>query len=237
MAVNNISYSIYLLLTNIENGYTTKIIPFFFLFSIGIANSISFGNSQNNMEDSRLISHGLYRVVGEKLGTEKVVDMRRRVMALEQSLKTASCTDDDPSEDEILSGSRCEGFRFTSSDEDWMFIYRGIRVIFCLPTEGQYYEKRTLLMAERDTTKPGFSLLRLLHNSAYPADPCVTQSCLPYRDGYYVASQKWRDYMTSLDPDLTTHGPCSTTFQGTTEVDLAFCFKSEQISQKRPTVL
>ena len=51
------------------------------------------------MEDLRLISRGLYRVVGEELGTEKVVDMRRRVMALQQSLKTASCTDDNAYED------------------------------------------------------------------------------------------------------------------------------------------
>ena len=31
MAVNNISYSTYLLSTKIEKGYTTKIIPFFFV--------------------------------------------------------------------------------------------------------------------------------------------------------------------------------------------------------------
>ena len=69
------------------------------------------------------------------------MDMRRRVMALQQSLETASCTDDNTYEDEILSGSRCEGFRFASSDLDWMLIYKGIRVIFSLPTEGQHYEK------------------------------------------------------------------------------------------------
>ena len=140
------------------------------------------------MEDLRLISRGLYIVVGKKLGTEKVLDMRRRVMALKQSLDTASYTVSDVYEDRLLSGSMCEGFRFASSDLDFMFIYRGIRVVFSPPTEG-HYEKRTLLMAERDTTKPGFALLRLLNHSA---DPQVKRSCVLHGDGNYVASQKWR---------------------------------------------
>ena len=40
------------------------------------------------MDNLSSISRGLYSVAGKELGTEKVVDMRRRVMALEQSLKT-----------------------------------------------------------------------------------------------------------------------------------------------------
>ena len=136
------------------------------------------------MEDLGLISCGLYRVVGEELGTEKVVDMRRRVMAPDQSLKTASYTDGGAYEDEILSGSMCEGFRFPSSDVDRMYICRDIRVIFSLPTHDQYNDGQTLLMAERDTTKPGFALLRLLNNSS---NSLVKQSCVQHGDGCYVA--------------------------------------------------
>ena len=147
------------------------------------------------MEDLGLISRGLYILVGDELGTEKIVDMRRRVMGLDQSLMTASCRDDNLFKDVLLSGSRCEGFRFASSDYDWMLICRGIRVIFSSPTEGQHSEKQTLIIAERDTTKPGFALLRLLNHSA---DPRVTRACVPYGDKYYVVSQKWRDNMTSL---------------------------------------
>ena len=180
------------------------------------------------MEDLRLISHGLYRVVGEELGTEKVVDMRRRVMALKQSLDTAGMSNNKETEDIIFSGSMCEGFRFPSSDLDWMCVYRGIRVIFSSPTGRQHYEKRTLLVAERDTTKPGFALLRLLKHSP---DPRVTRAYVPHGDGYYVASQKWRDNMTSLRTCLTTHGPCSTTVTGTTEMDFAHCFKSDKVPE------
>ena len=177
------------------------------------------------MEDLSLISDGLYRVVGEELGTEKMVDMRRRVMALGQSMMTAWYRDDNQDEDRLLSGSMCEGFRFTSSDKDWMLICRDVRVIFSLPMEEQHNDRQTILMAERYATKPGFALLRLLNNSSVPS---VRRSCVPYGDGYYVASQKWRDHMTSQSSFLTTHGPCSTTVFGTTEVDYAYCFKSDK---------
>ena len=181
------------------------------------------------MEDLGLVSRGLYRVVGEKLGTEKMVDMRRRVMALGQRMQTARYRDDDDYEDRLLSGSTCEGFRFASSDYDFMYICRDIRVIFSLPTEDQYHDGQTLLMAERDMTKPGFTLLRLQNNSS---DSDVIQSCVQHGDGCYVASQKWRDHMTSLNPDLTTHGPCSTTVLGTTEFDFAYCFKSDKLPKE-----
>ena len=181
------------------------------------------------MEDLSLISYGLYRVVGMKLGTEKMVDMRRRVMALKQSLNTAWCRDSKEIEDVLLSGSTCEGFRFASSDRDWMFICRDARVIFSLPMEEQHNDRQTLLVAERNTTKPGFALLRLLNNSSVPH---VTKSCVPHGDGYYVASQKWRDNATSQWSVLTTHGPCSTSVFGTTEMDFAYCFKSDKFPEE-----
>ena len=181
------------------------------------------------MDDFRLISRGLYRVVGEKLGTEEVVDMRRMVMALQQSLSTASCRHDEAIEDEALSGSTCEGFRFASSDRDWMVICRDIRVIFSFPTEYQNNIKQTILIAERNTTKPGFALLRVLNNSPdYP----ITGKCVQYGNGIYVASQRWRDYFTSLQPFLTTHGPCSTDVTEQTEADYAFCIKSDALLEE-----
>ena len=123
----------------------------------------------------------------------------------------------------------CEGFRFASSDFDWMYIRRGIGVIFSSQTEGQHYDKQTHLMAECDTTKPGFVLLRLLNHSA---DPRVTRSCVPYGDGYYLASQKWRDNAAAELHYLTPHGPCSTAVAGTTEVDYAHCFKSDKLPEE-----
>ena len=181
------------------------------------------------MDDLGLISRGLYGEVGENLGTEKVVDIRRRVTALQQSLITASFRHNNLYEDRLLSGSRCEGFRFASSDLDWMFICRDIRVIFSSPTDEQYEGESTILLAESNATKPGFALLKLLNNST---NARVTASCEPYGDGYYVASQKWRENMTSRHPNYTTHGPCITYVSGTREVDDAYCFKCDKLPEK-----
>ena len=181
------------------------------------------------MEDLALISRGLYRVVGEKLGTEKVVDMGRRVMALEQSLNTADLSNSQVHEDVLLSGSTCEGFQFASSDKDWMWIYKDIRVLFSLSTEHQYNAGQTLLLAERNATKPGFVLLRLLNQSACPH---VTHVCVPHGDGCYVASQKWRDNATASRPYLKPHGPCGTTVLGTVEIDYAECIKSDKLPEE-----
>ena len=166
-------------------------------------------------------------MVGKELGTEKIVDMRRRVMALTQSLDTAACAYDKGVEDNIFSGSRCEGFRFASSDIDVMWVFRGIRVVFTIQ-DNQCNNIHTLLLADCDTTKPGFALLRLLHASQ---SPDVTQACVQYEDTYYVSSAKWRDYFTSCFRPCTTHGPCSTMTGGTMEGDFAHCLKSDRLPE------
>ena len=184
---------------------------------------------QEEMEDLAQISRCLYRLVGKELGTEKVVDMRRKVMALKQSLDTSEMINTPLHEDVLLSGSQCEGFRFASSDKDWMWICRDIRVMFSLFTEHQYNGGQTLLLAERNATKPGFVLLRLLNPSAKSR---VTRACVPHEDGYYVGSQKWRDHETADLPYLTPHGPCGTTVKGTIETDFAYCIKSDKLPEE-----
>ena len=181
---------------------------------------------QENMEDVRQISHGLYRVVGEKLGTEKIVDMRRRVMALEQNLNTRSTARTEIFEDKLFSGSKGEGLRFASSDEDWMLIHRDTRVIFSSKTE--YQHNQTILLADQSSTRPGFVLLRRMNDTC---SKFVALSTVPYENGFYVASENWRDNFTSLSHDLTTHGPCSTTIAGTTEIDYAVSIKADKLPQ------
>ena len=90
------------------------------------------------MEDLTLISRGLYKMGGEGLGTEQIVDMRRRFMDLRQSLWTADMNNDPLHEDRLLSGSECEKFRFASSDRDLMWICKDIRAHFSWSTEHQY---------------------------------------------------------------------------------------------------
>ena len=179
------------------------------------------------MDDLKLISCGLYRKVCKHLGTEEIVDMRRRVMALKQSLDTAELAYNDVYEDNIYSGSMCEGFRFASSDIDIMGVLRGIRVVFTIE-DNQCNYIHTLLLADCETTKPGFALLRLLHESQ---SPDVTQACVQFGDRYYVSSTKWRDRFSSVHSAFTTHGPCSSTMVGVKEGDLAFCLKSDRLPE------
>ena len=179
------------------------------------------------MDDLKLISRGLYRVVCEELGTKEIVDIRRRVMALTQRLNTAAFTYNEVLEDKLYSGSMCEGFRFASSDNDLMCLLRGIRVIFTL-RDNQCNDVHTLLQADCNTTKPGFALLRLLYTSPLQN---INSASVQYGNIYYLSSKKWRDQFTSISSALTTHGPCSTTMAGTMEGDFAFCLKSDRLPE------
>ena len=180
------------------------------------------------MDDLWLISRGLYAVVSKKLGTESIVDMRRRVMALQQRLNTAKVRRDEVYEDQILSGSECEGFRFASSDRDWMFLCRNVRIIFSMTQCGYYNKEQNLLMAQCEYTKPGFVLLRMISDCSLAR---VRHACVQYEDGYYVSSEKWRENHTASRSFLTTHGPCSTTVAGNKEGDFAICIKSDRLPE------
>ena len=47
-----------------------------------------------------------------------------------------------------------------------------------------------------------------------------------------MASQKWRDKAAGRLPYLTPHGPCGTCVAGTTEVDFAYCIKSDKLPEE-----
>ena len=124
-----------------------------------------------------------------------------------------------------LSGSKGEGFRFFSSDEDIMFIYNNVRVIQSMSQCRLYDVNTTLLMMETEQTRPGFVLLRLIGDT-HNRD--IRRSCLQYPPGTYVSSQKWRDDEFPLRRlSETMHGPCVSGVIGTVEYDLAHCLKSD----------
>ena len=108
-----------------------------------------------------------------------------------------------------------------------MRVRRGIRVIFSVG-DNQCNDVHTLLLADCDTTKPGFALLRLVYDSPIPY---VNHACVQYGERHYVSSTKWRDFFTSITKSFTTHGPCSTTMAGTTEGDIANCLKSDRLPE------
>ena len=173
----------------------------------------------------RLISTGLHMVVSEIVGYEKIIDIRRTITNLKNDFAKTSGEESKALFYRYLSGSKGEGFRFSSSDHDYMLIYRNIRVIQSMSQCRLYDVNTTLLMMETEQTRPGFVLLRLI-GDAHDRD--IRRSCEKYQSGTYVSSQEWREGFPRMNPDETIHGPCSSgVIAGTLEYDFAHCLKSD----------
>ena len=172
----------------------------------------------------RLISIGLHAVVSEIVGYEKFIDIRRNVTNLKNDfLKLRSENSTAPIYG-YLSGSKGEGFRFSSSDDDYMFIYNNVRVIQSMSQCRLYDVNTALLLMETEQTSPGFVLLRLIGNTH---NYNIRRSCLQYPQGIYVSSQKWRDGFPRNNLSETIHGPCSSGVIAQQEYDFAHCLKSD----------
>ena len=127
----------------------------------------------------------------------------------------------------VLSGSRAEGFRFSSSDEDWMLVYRHIHVIPSISCSKVYDSNATLLKMENELTKPGFTLLRILNNST---EPFIQSSTEFVCNGKYISSKLWRESHTAASTNYDieyTHGPCTSGIIGSHEYDIAHCLKCD----------
>ena len=122
----------------------------------------------------------------------------------------------------VYSGSRAEGLRFESSDDDWMFIYRIIKVIQSDSYTAIYDSNMTLLLMENEMTKPGFALLKLIGESTHRA---VRQSTENILNGRYVSCKRWRELHTKHSE--FTHGPCVSFAIGSLEYDLAYCLRCD----------
>ena len=125
------------------------------------------------------------------------------------------------------SGSKGEGLRFESSDDDWMLINRDIKVIsseFYIPI---YENNTTLLLMDNVMTKPGFTLLRLIGGAT---NWRVSRSTEYILNGSYLSCKHWRELHTELsevsDKDFT-HGPCASAIIGSFEFDFAFCLRCD----------
>ena len=173
----------------------------------------------------RLVSVGLHKLVSEIVGSETIIGMRRTITNVRNEFFMFLETEKEISFNEFLSGSKGEGFRFASSDDDYMFIFNDIRVIQSMSECRLYDVNTTLLMMETEQTRPGFVLLRLIGNTN---NYDIMRSCVQYQTGIYVSSQKWREGLSIEYPELTIHGPCLTSSSGKREFDFAFCVKSDK---------
>ena len=176
------------------------------------------------MEDLEPISRGVYSILCGTLGSQSIVDMRRRVMALQQKMVTMLNRCDISHEDAIMTRGRCEGFRIASSDVDVMRVRRHLRALFSIEQYSRSNAEHTLLIAECNNTKPGFAYLRSIHDSSYDA---VRHSTVELGGHSYISSAKWRDFFLPRPSVYSMHGPCSTTVAGTIDVDYAYSIKAD----------
>ena len=89
-----------------------------------------------------------------------------------------------------LSGSKAEGLRFKSSDEDWMFVSRFVKVLPSNAFSILYDRNTSRLLLEKEMTKPGFTLLRLYDN---PSDHFIAVAKQFIINSHYLSSKLWRE--------------------------------------------
>ena len=178
----------------------------------------------DNEEVSR-ISSDLYTILDNIIGDPVEIEIRRTSTNLRDILLRKEHELGNTEFIPCYSGSKAEGLRFKSSDEDWMFIYRDFKVI---PSDSYmtiYDSNTTLLLMENEMTKPGFTLLRLIGECTKPQ---VTESTESLLNGCYLSCKYWRECHTASYPiPIFTHGPCASGTHSSKEFDYAYCLQSD----------
>ena len=195
--------------------------------------------SEHNLyivDDSELrtsISDSLYSMLTEIIGNEEMIHVRRTTTNLRDDVLRMNFESGHDKRIPIFSGSKAEGLRFKSSDDDWMFVNKSIRVIDPSKSYTTLYHNNNcvLLTMENEMTRPGFTLLRVKEESRYQTFMiCGSSPVIPYLDGLYVSSKKWKESQVNQKGHMHTvfnHGPCTSYEYGGKEYDHAHCLKCD----------
>ena len=163
----------------------------------------------------------------EIIGPEDIIQIRRTTTNLLDDLLRMTCEQERGEHAMCCNGSKADGLRFESSDDDYMYIYRDIKVIPSYSYTTIYDRNTTLLMMENETTKPGYTLLRLIGESTNQKVSGSTEDIL---NGHYLSCKLWRENHIGYRSDKEfAHGPCTsaTIFNDAVEYDMAFCLRSD----------
>jgi hypothetical protein len=176
------------------------------------------------------VSDALYVGGCGVLGTPTEVTLRRELQDTVEMVRKSSELFREARR--MLSGSYREGFRFKSSDLDYMMWFPDHKVI-CEMSQSAFYHppRHTLIyMDTSDDTPPGFARLQLLTPSNIPN---VMSSLLKRNNTVYISSSLFRSRvqqaLTGLNPaaeDENMHGPCHNYTYQSIEYDVALCFHS-----------
>ena len=169
------------------------------------------------------ISRSLDTVLNVIIGPDVFINIRRTTTNLRDDITRIDAELSNIDMLQVYSGSRAEGLRFKSSDEDWMYIYRDVKVI---PSESYmaiYDSNTTLLLMENQMTKPGFTLLKLIGESLKTE---VTRSLEQSLNDRYLPCKRWREFHITPYSEFI-HGPCASSIIGQNEFDYAMCLKCD----------
>ena len=178
-------------------------------------------------EELRRASRSLYMVVNDIIGDEVIINIRRTTTDLRDDIYRKRSEINNGVWEWRFSGSKAEGLRFKSSDEDWMLIMRQIKVVPSDCYMSMYNNKTTLLLMENEMTKPGFTLLRLIGRAT---NQRVSRSTEYILNGCYLSCKRWREVHTGigmLSDKEFTHGPCASAVIGSYEYDFAYCLRCD----------
>lgn len=177
------------------------------------------------MESILHLSKAVYIGLSVEIGTASEIRFRR------DTVDTASdifmCIPHKFDVGILIAGSYREGFRFPSSDMDfmaWPFVIKVISdfsQIISIPLQ----QKRVFLM-ECDSVSPGYTKLRSFTISQYRT---------LQNDDSYISCSLFRKLLVALfnpgfkysGTEVKEHGPCSFTIQHGFEIDIAGCMKCD----------
>ncbi|XP_048770440.2 uncharacterized protein LOC125676652 [Ostrea edulis] len=181
------------------------------------------------MDHMPRVSEVLYVGMCRKIGTPTEVTFRRDIQDTGEMIQKPSQLYKGVTQ--MLSGSRREGFRFKSSDFDYMFWLPDHKVICELSQSTLYHPPRhTLIYMETSDTPPGFARLQLLT----PSNQEIVMSSLLERNyTEYISSSllrmRFHQSLSRLNPSSegeNLHGPCHNYTFLSIENDIALCFHS-----------
>ena len=176
----------------------------------------------DNNENLGQISRSLNVILDEIIGPEVIINIRRTTTNLRDDLCRIDSVFAKREKGIVYSGSKAEGLRFKSSDDDWMWIYRHTKVVPSDSFVPIYDSNTTLLLMENEMTKPGFALLKLIGESTKPEIIMSTEHILI---GCYLSCKRWRELHTKQRE--FTHGPCASAIIGPYEYDFAYCLRCD----------
>ncbi|XP_078316744.1 uncharacterized protein LOC111101641 [Crassostrea virginica] len=177
------------------------------------------------------LSEAVYACMCRYVGSSTEVRIRREVVdtmeGMERPLMMMRGLDG------MMSGSRREGFRLHTSDEDGMLWPPNHTVICDLSQISLFHiPQHTVILMECENLPPGFTRLKLMTPSGIQQ---VNSSCFHLNGEIYVSSLLFRttflDFArssNSLRRSSIQHGPCATYEINGYETDLAYCFQSRQ---------